>query len=150
MPSSLSQRKFKQFRIVPSQKNNSKAFLDLWIIYLILSQVCPIYINPLLTEKFIPSELYHLLKLWAGCKSHMHGNSTFSLDVPMVSSEIPAFSDDVTGDSQHTDDTIKKWLNVCGVLPWGKKNGNEQSFACFVIDQYRGSLMPITMQSTGI
>ena len=39
----------------------------------------------------------------------------------MVSSEIPAFSDDVTGDSQHTDDTIKKWLNVCGVLPWGKK-----------------------------
>ena len=58
--------------------------------------------------------------------------------------------DDVTGDSQHTDDTIKKWLNVCGVLPWGKKNGNEQSFACFGIDQYRGSLMPITMQSTGI
>ena len=135
MPSSLSQRKFKQFRIVPSQKNNSKAFLDLWIIYLILSQVCPIYINPLLTEK-----LYHLLKLWAGCKSHMHGNSTFSLEVPMVSSEIPAFSDDVTGDSQHTDQKVAKcvwcfalrqkkwqWTKLCIFCDWpvqGKLNTN--------------------------
>ena len=39
----------------------------------------------------------------------------------MVSSEIPAFSDDVTGDSQHTDDTIKKWLNVWCFALWQKK-----------------------------